>query len=58
MLVNALNVVKSFHFYMKFSRLIQVTKIKRARKINGYSQYTVISENICHSILRKKRGQL
>ena len=27
-------------------------------KINGYSQYTVISENILQSILCKKRGQL
>ena len=25
-LVNALSVVKSFYFYMKFSRLIQITK--------------------------------
>ena len=62
MLVNAC-VVKSFYFYMKFSRLIQITKTvkkqkKRVRKINGYSQYTVISENILHSILRNKRGQL
>ena len=30
---------------------------KRVR-INGYSQYTVISENILHSILWQKRGQL
>ena len=59
MLVNAC-VVKSFYLYMKFSRLIQITKTvkkqkKKVRKINGYSQYTVISENILHSILRNKR---
>ena len=42
--VNALSVVKSFYFYTKISRLIRV------RIINGYSQYTVISENILHSI--------
>ena len=56
MLVNALSVVKSFYFYMKFSRFIQIThllnnKKKKVRKINGYSQHTVISENILHSIL-------
>ena len=55
-LVNALSVVKSFYFYMKFSRLIQITKQKKGRKIDGYSQYTVISENILHSILWKRRG--
>ena len=48
MLVNALSVVKSCYFYMKFSRLTQITKAvkqpkKRVRKIN---------------ILRKKLGQL
>ena len=63
MLVNALSVVESCYFYMKFSRLIQITKPcqitnKRVRKINYCSQYTVISENILHSILRKERGQL
>ena len=31
---------------------------KRVRIINGYSQYTVISESILHSILWKERGQL
>ena len=47
MLVNALSVVKSFHFYMKISRLIQITnQKKKVAKINGYSQDTVISENI------------
>ena len=51
MLVNALSGVKSFYFYMKFSRVIQITKQKKGRKIDGYSQYTVISENILHSIL-------
>ena len=56
-LVNALSVVESCYFYMKFSWLIQITN-KRVRKINYYSQYTVISENILHSILRKERGQL
>ena len=61
MLVNALSVVKSYYFYMKFSRLIQITKpVKspknRVRKINGYCQYTVTSENILLSILRKKAG--
>ena len=30
---------------------------KRVR-INGYSQYTDISENILHSILWQERGQL
>ena len=32
MLVNALSVVKSFYFYMKFSRLIQITKQKKSNK--------------------------
>ena len=31
---------------------------KRVRIINGYSQYTVISENILHSILWQERAQL
>ena len=53
MLVNALSVVKSLYFYMKFSRFILITKTveKGVRKISGYSQYTTISENILHSIL-------
>ena len=62
MLVNALSVVKSCYFYMKFSRLIQITKLvnnqKKGEKINSYSLYTIISGNILHSILRKKREQL
>ena len=60
-LVNALSVVKSFYFYTKISRLIKKPNLlykKRVRKINGYSLYTVISENILYSILRKKRGSL
>ena len=32
MLVNAWSVVKSFYFYMKFSRLIQITKQKKSKK--------------------------
>ena len=32
MLVNAFSVVKSFYFYMKFSRLIQITKQKKGKK--------------------------
>ena len=32
MLVNALSVVKSCYFYMKFSRLIQTTKKKNNQK--------------------------
>ena len=56
MLLNALSVVKSFYFYMTFSRLI--TNQKKGKKNKRLFHYTVISENILHSILRKKRGQL
>ena len=31
MLVNALSVVKSFYFYVKFFRLIQITKQKKKK---------------------------
>ena len=31
---------------------------KKGKNNKRYSQYTVISENILHSILRKERGQL
>ena len=34
MLLNALSLVKSFYFYMKFSRLIQITKQKKKGKKN------------------------
>ena len=32
MLVNALSVLKSFYFYIKFSRLIQITKQTKKKK--------------------------
>ena len=34
MLVNALSVLKSFYFYIKFSRSIQITKQKKKEKKN------------------------
>ena len=43
----------------KFPFLYENFQIDSKRvRINGYSQYTVISENILHSILRQEPGQL
>ena len=36
MLVNALSVVKSFYFYMKFSRFIQITKIVKVHMTRNF----------------------
>ena len=38
MLVNALSVVKSCYFYMKFSRLIQITKPKKGEKNKHFTK--------------------
>ena len=35
-LVNALSVVKSFYFYMKFSRFIQITKIVKVHMTRNF----------------------
>ena len=37
MLVNAMSVVKSFYFYMKFSRLIEITNL-----LNNISAYALL----------------
>ena len=54
MLVNALRVVKSCYFYMKFSRLIQITKPVNTKKAGAALVRTITSLSIVVCLLSSR----